>query len=287
MKTQQLMALFVLTTFCSFAQKKSQVTLKSDKNTTATKTQNIESEKIPILNFATFHMGVTSDANTTDFDENDEKNQAAVHDIAKKLSLFKPTIIIVETPPSYNEKLQAEYNSYLLNPKMKFKNPSEIELLAYELGRICGTKKIVGIDHKMDYNYTIGDEIVNAIDSVWYKKYYKNPLSFYPKVDVDEHKLNLFEKLKNSNQPSYLDFLIAVNADMLTHAGTENAFEGADEAAKYYQRNLRMYSNLNRLNLTKNDRVFIIMGGSHTAFFRDFISRSPKYKMVDTFDYLK
>lgn len=36
---------------------------------------------------------------------------------------------------------------------------------------------------------------------------------------------------------------------MLTHAGTKYNFEGADEAAKYYQRNLRMYSNLNRIEL--------------------------------------
>lgn len=34
------------------------------------------------------------------------------------------------------------------------------------------------------------------------------------------------------NMDRFLDFLIAVNADMLTHAGTEGNFEGADEAAK-------------------------------------------------------
>ena len=62
---------------------------------------------------------------------------------------------------------------------------------------------------------------------------------------------------------------------------------GADEAAKYYQRNLRMYSNLNRIELNQDDRVFILMGASHTAFFRDFMSRNPKYKMVNTFKYLR
>ncbi len=85
----------------------------------------------------------------------------------------------------------------------------------------------------------------------------------------------------------FLDFLTAVNSDQLTHVGSEDGFEGADEAAKYYQRNLRMYTNLNRLDLSKDDRVFILMGASHTAFFRDFTSRSHKYEMVNTFDYLK
>lgn len=74
---------------------------------------------------------------------------------------------------------------------------------------------------------------------------------------------------------------------MLTHFATEGNYEGADEAAKYYQRNLRMYSNMNGIDLQPDDRVFILMGASHTAFFRDFISRSPKYTMVDTGAYLR
>ena len=246
-----------------------------------------DGDKIEILNFGTFHMGITNDANKTEFDENAKKNQLAIKEIARKLSLFRPTVIIVEMPPEYDKKLQAEYNEYLLNPQMKFKNPSEIELLGYELGRISGVKQIYGIDHKMSYNYSIGTKMVNSIDSVWHNKYYKDPLKYYPKVNIDQKNLNLLEKLKITNDNLYLDFLIEANAEMLSHVGSEKGFEGADEATKYYQRNIRMYSNLNRLNLTSKDRVFILLGASHTAYFRDFISRSPKYKMVNTFNYLK
>jgi hypothetical protein len=210
---------------------------KEGQNITSNNTTKEDLKKIAILNLGTFHMGETSDATQTDFDENDKKNQSAVHEIAAKLALFKPTVIIVETPPSFDQKLQTEYNEYLTNPKMKFKEPSEIELLAYELGRLSGTKRIYGIDHKMEYNYTIGNEMVNSIDSIWHNKYYKDPLKYYPEVNVDEDKLNLLDKLKLTNQNAYLDFLIEVNAEMLSHVGSEKGFEGADEAAKYYQRN--------------------------------------------------
>ncbi|SNR15478.1 DUF5694 domain-containing protein [Tenacibaculum jejuense] len=244
-------------------------------------------QKIEVLNFGTFHMGETSDENKTEFDENDKENQKAVHKIAAMLAKFKPTVILVETRPEYDEKLQALYKEYVKNPNMKFKNPNEVELLAYELGRLSGTKRIYGIDHKMSYNYKIAGEINNEIDKEMLYKYYQNPIPFHTNLKVDRDNLSLLNQLKFSNHDLYLDFLITVNADMLTHAGTKKGFEGADEAAKYYQRNLRMYSNLNRVKLTKEDRVFILMGASHTAFFRDFISRSPKYKMVNTFDYLK
>ena len=260
---------------------------KIEQNITSENDINEDLKKIAILNLGTFHMGETSDANKTEFDENDKKNQLAIHEIASKLALFRPTVIIVETPPSYDKKLQAEYSEYLTNPKMNFRTPSEIELLAYELGRLSGTKRIYGIDHKMGYNYNIGNEMVNSIDSIWHNKYYKAPLKYYPQINVDENKLSLLDKLKLTNQNTYLDFLIEVNAEILSHVGSEKGFEGADEATKYYQRNIRMYSNLNRINLKEDDKVFILLGASHTAYLRDFISRSPKYRMVNTFEYLK
>lgn len=255
------------------------------------KTDSLEKSlkhKIKVLNFATFHMGETSDANSTEFDENNKKNQREVHEIAQLLAKFKPTVILVENTPNYNQKLKKEYLTYITDSTIKFKNPSEVELLAFELGRLSGVKKIYGIDHKLEYNYRIGTQIENKIDATWYNEYYRNPYQFYPDLEnMDDNNLSLLDKLKLLNDDEFLDFVLAVNADMLTHAGSEEAFEGADEAAKCYQRNLRMYSNLNRIELDKDDRVFILMGASHTAFFRDFISRSPKYEMVNTFDYLK
>jgi len=120
-----------------------------------------------------------------------------------------------------------------------------------------------------------------------YQSFFKNPYRYYPEFDENQDSLNVIDKLLLNNTDVYLDFLIEINADMLTHAGTDEGFEGADQATEYYRRNLRMYSNMNRIKLTKEDRVFILMGASHTAFFRDFISRSPKYEMVKTFDYFE
>lgn len=250
---------------------------------------NIEavSSKIPILNFGTFHMGKTTDAHTTEFDENDKENRKKIHEIAKSIAKFKPTVILVETAPEENKKLQAQYKKYLDNPNISFKNPSEVELLAFELGRLSKTQRIYGIDHKMNYNYMIAKEIKNSIDSTFVNDFYPISMQFYPEVNVDENTLSLLEKLKLTNDDNYLNYVMTMNADIMTHVGTENGFEGADEATKYYQRNLRMYSNLNRIDLTKNDKVFVLLGASHTAFFRDFISRSPKYKLINPMSYLK
>jgi hypothetical protein len=248
---------------------------------------NRTAEKIQVLNLGTFHFGYTPDANTVEFDEHNDDNKRQAHEIAKKISEFKPTIILVEREPEFNHELSDQYLSYVKNPKVTFDNPTEIELLAFEVGRLSGTEMIFGIDHQMGYNYNIGGQINNSVDKLWYDLYFSDPEKFYPSLNLSQQDWALFEKLRMMNNDIYLDFMIAVNADMLTHAGTDGNFEGADEAAKFYQRNMRMYTEMNRLDIKPTDRVFILMGASHTAFFRDFLSRSPKYEMVDTFDYLK
>lgn len=249
--------------------------------------QTTELYKIPVLNLGTFHMGATHDVVSEEFDSRDNQNRKRIHQIAEKLSEFKPTVIIVEKTPDFNETLLSKYTEYTNNPEMIFKSPTEVELLAFELGRISGTKRIYGIDTMVRYNYLIDSQIENSLDSVTYNRYDENPLKYHS-IDKDIDSFDdVYEKLKMINQNEYLDYLIQYNADIFTHVGTENGYEGADEASKYYQRNLRMYSNLNRIKLTNEDRVFILLGGTHSAFFRDFISRSPKYQLVDTFKYLK
>lgn len=109
-------------------------------------------DAIPVLNVATFHMGETSDANKNDFDEHDQNNQLEVKKLAKLLSEFKPTIIVIEDLPKNDSLRQISYLNYIQNPNIKFEIPDEIELLAYEVGRLSGATKIYGIDFKESYN---------------------------------------------------------------------------------------------------------------------------------------
>ena len=61
-----------------------------------------------------------------------------------------------------------------------------------------------------------------------------------------------------------------LNADILTYISTKNNFEGADEASKFYRRNLRIFSNINQIPVCNDDRILIIMGATHTAFLKEF-----------------
>lgn len=242
-------------------------------------------DAVPVLNVATFHMGQSSDANSTEFNEHDLKNQLEVKKVAKLLAEFKPTVIVIEDLPQNDSLRNLYYQQYIKNPQIKFESPDERELLAYEVGRLSGSKKIYGIDFKENYNYKIGYFVPNTIDKKTNDAYWR--LSEENEKKNPEEGIPFYDLFKLNNHPQYLESLINLNADMLTYISSKGKSEGADEAAKFYHRNLVMFSNLNQIPIDKNDRIFILMGGAHTAFFNDFLKRSPKYKLEEPFKYLK
>jgi len=261
------------------------------------KKENLQkTNKIKVLNFGVFHFGYTSDANKTEFDEHSQEAQKEIREISKMLAEFKPTIICIENLPKFNDDINKAYQVFLENPSKLDPNYGESSMIGFDIGRLTNVKKIYGIDNHMGYNYGVGDyieqspELENSIDSKTYLQLTNEPFKDYPEIakrEANYNKLSLLEKLKLINEPVYLDHSINTNADKLLYVGIENGFEGADNAAIFYHRNMKIYSNLNRIPMTKKDRVFIIMGAAHTAFLREFIKRSPKFEMVNTLEYLK
>ncbi len=272
-----LRALFLLTLLSGYSQKQNKNGDPSEKDRL----------RIPVLNMATFHMRPTPDENSVEFDNSNKEAMMETRQISRLLAKFKPTVICVEIEPSENKKLNLAYNKFVMDSISDKIYAGEINLLAFEIGRLCKVDSIYGINHKMNYDYNINDKITNTLDPITFDGYNENPLLSALNKVAQLNDMNTLNKLRTINEEDFLDFLIIENADMLTHVGSKNNFEGADEAAKFYQRNLRMYSNLNRIPVTSRDRILIIMGGSHTAFFREFLKRSPKYQLANIDEYLR
>lgn len=255
----------------------------------------IKSDKIQVLNFAFFHFGYTSDATSVDFDEHDAKQQKEVRKLTQLLERFKPTIICLEYVPEIDEKINQAYQDFLKHPNELNTQYGELSMVGFDIARMRGLDKVYGIDNHMGYNYSVGDfienspELQNSIDPKTYLELTNNPFKDFPEIERQNKNfdnLSLVEKLKLYNDPIMLDYFLNTNADKLFYVGIDDGFEGADQAAIFYQRNMRIYSNLNRIKMTKNDRVLILMGAAHTAMLREFIQRSPKFELVNALDYL-
>lgn len=265
-------------------------TLKKEPNTKVQEQPLVEtaaqsSSKIKVLNVGTFHMAGTSDAHKIEYNAENEKSISETYQIAQMIAAFKPTVICVERVPSENNNLNADYRKFLTQKDHRPNYSGEIGLIAYNVGKIAGVKTIYCIDEQetAPYNYGIYSELQEVVDSTTTKEYINSILANLSSFE----KGTTLERLKAFNTQEFYTISINLNAEILTHTATKGGFEGADEAAKFYRRNLRIYSNLNQIPLTKDDRVFILMGATHTAFLNEFLKRSPKYEVVDVFDYLK
>jgi len=142
--------------------------------------QKVNNDRIQVLNFATFHMRSTTDAMSVDFDEKDAKNQEDARDVAAMIAKFEPTIICVEIEPDQEDDLNTQYLAYVETPSQGDSYNGEVRLVAFEVGRLADVPKIYAIDHKMDYNYAIGGQFKNSLDSSTIQDFYSNPFKYYP-----------------------------------------------------------------------------------------------------------
>jgi hypothetical protein len=63
-------------------------------------------------------------------------------------------------------------------------------------------------------------------------------------------------------------------------------YSRTDRVRNWYERNLRIFTNLNRVTEYGADRVLLIIGSGHLAILRDFAVAAPYFCLVDTEAYL-
>ena len=241
--------------------------------------KSIEIEKISVLNFGSAHLTHTSDANTAVRDLNDFQIKKDINKIVNCLVAYKPTIICIEMQPNNNSFVNEVFQKYIVDQSNRLNYSEELNSIAFETGRLSGVKYIYGIDHQMGFDYPSLIDLANrnTSDSLFvvnqmnsYKEVNSLPLleQFY-EINTKEYKMETF---------NFYNFLATMH--------TNEKLEGADIITDFYKRNLRMYSNFCDIPLTKSDRVLIILGATHTAYFDVFLENNPKYKVENTLKYL-
>lgn len=242
------------------------------------KIENNNTNKITVLNFGTIHLSGSTDAHSSITDVNDPKVKSEIKKIVDRLVAFKPTIICVEIPPESTDFMNETFQKYKTNQKERINYSEEVNAIGLEVARLSNAKKIYGIDNPTGFDYPSLIALANkkASDSLFvqnimtsYEKLNKKPiLEQYAEINTSSYKKETFD---------LYNFLATMHSP--------NNFEGSDIIAEFYKRNLKMYTNFSDIPLTKEDRVLILMGATHTAYFDVFIGNSAKYFLEDASKY--
>ena len=117
----------------------------------------------------------------------------------------------------------------------------------------------------------------------------KNPdsLLMYSKEDVYQSK-GILAQLKASNNMQHHEknlgnYLISI----FKFETKEYPYYGADfTTGWWFNRNLRIFRNIQRINATPEDRILVIYGSGHMNLLNIFFEASPEYQLLKINDYL-
>ena len=188
--------------------------------------------------------------------------------LSQRIAAFKPTRVLLEYPVSSDALMNQRYADYLAG-KYELK-VNEIYQLGFRIARLAGLKQVNGFDERdVPSDSKLWDYLPKE-EPATMKKVEALIAEWSTRLEREHRTLTLREILMKSNSPQddrankgfYL-MLNAVGAD-------KRQFHGADASAQWWQRNFRMYANV-QMHAAPGERVVVIAGSGHTAILRDLL----------------
>ena len=255
-----------------------------------------QTEKIDVLTLGTFHFSFPNlDVQQTD--KNDQidvlqaKYQNEIEELVKRLEKFKPTVIAIERQPNEQPRVDSLFAQYLQG-KYALKR-DEGQQIGFRLAKLLGLKRLYCVDEWGNFNEHI-DRIINNKDTAEAKRFEdyfeKDPdraKKFSLKPIIKTH--GILAALKQANDEKNIkqdlgNYLIG----LFKYESQENDFAGVDfETGRWFNRNLKIFRNIQRINAKTSDRILVIYGAGHLNILNYLFECSPEYNLVKAVDYLK
>ncbi|MDP3393727.1 DUF5694 domain-containing protein [Sediminibacterium sp.] len=255
-----------------------------------------QSSKTEVMTLGVFHFNFPNlDVNkinkSDQIDVLEPVFQNEIEDIVNKIARFKPTIVIIERQPSEQPKIDSIFQQYLAgNYQLK---RSEEEQIGFRLAKRFGLKKLYCVDEWGNFNNKI-NQILNGKDSIESKKfeaYFENnpdkPKRF---INTTQFKtIGILASLREYNDEinikrSLGNYLIG----LFKYESQEKDFTGVDfETGRWFNRNLKIFRNIQRIEVNSSDKILIIYGAGHLNLLNYFFDCSPEFMRVNTNNFLK
>lgn len=193
--------------------------------------------------------------------------QAYLVGLAGRLARFAPTRVLLEYPQTSDEAMNQRYADYLAGRLELGRN--EIYQLGFRVARLMGQQRVYGIDAQAPRGGT----------GLW------EYLAGQPEKQQDLERMIAAEgeRLQRMHRALSLREILAISNSVEEDrrnkgfymylnpvAAGSGQFFGADDAAAWWHRNLRMYA-LIQEHAQPGERVLVIAGSGHTAILRDFL----------------
>ena len=243
----------------------------------------------PVLLLGTWHMDNPGKdmLNLKTDDVLVPRRQKEIKELVNRLAKFRPTRVLIEAP--YGDPVRPNAYADYLAGKHDL-NRDEREQVAFRLARRMNLSTVPGIDYPMDLddsqlnllmksNPELVGKAMEALQADGGKEMEKQQSLLAHSSVTEFYRYQNSEEAIERNHQFYFKYLVPI-------AQGQN-YAGADMVASWYKRNLRIMNNLERLQLSRKDRVFILFGQGHVKLLRDFINATPGFCLVNAEAYLQ
>ena len=247
-----------------------------------------QTKKKQILLVGTFHYANPGldVAKLNNFNIMSEKSQKELEIMSDKIKKFGPDKIFVEWEFSKQADLDKFYNK---NTDSLFKaNKSEITQLALRTAKKLNHKKLYGMNLYTPFRY---DSLMIAMEKADQKDLIaKNKLtteSFEKNHNEKINKSSLQEMMLYYNTKQAENENLQWYLEIANRAGNPDDFTGPSLVANWYKRNLYMYSLIQKLTESTDNKIMILVGAGHASIIREFIIHDPTFEIVELSTVLK
>ena len=226
---------------------------------------NSQSRPVEVLTLGTFHFNFPNlDAKKIDKEDQidvlEPKYQKEIQDIVNRISLFKPTVIVIERQPSEQLKTDSLYNLYLAN-KYQLKINEE-EQIGFRMAKQMGIKKLYCVDERENFNARVNDIVFgkDSLELLKLENYFEhNPDSakqFHLKPQLKTKGI-FYELRKLNNEINIKKSLGGYLIGLFKYESEDNDFTGVDfETGRWFSRNLKIFRNIQRIPVKSSDRIW-------------------------------
>jgi len=248
-----------------------------------------QSKKKQILLVGTFHFenpGLDV-AKFESFNVMTDRSQKELETISDKIKKFGPDKIFVEWNYEKQNTLDRFYNRNS-DSLIKIK-ADEIVQIALRSAKKLNHKKLFAIDyHHADFPY---DSLVKGMNEAKQSELLKENEKAIKGFETDFNQMvktkTLTEILLYENTSETLEHSNSLYVSLMNPAGKLDNFVGAYLVSEWYRRNLYMYSLVQKLTESKDEKVMVLLGAGHIAMFREFVKMDSNFEIVELKNVLK
>ncbi len=210
-----------------------------------------------------------------------EQKQNEIKQLVEYISVFKPTKICIEAPERW--KTMEKYRLYKTGKNQLAKD--EVQQIVFRLIDKFKLDTVYSVDAR-----TIAEELPETKDSTIIKPYFDSIFDNYNfkanenytnwlKYDTElSLKISLLDYFKNINSTKSL---LRTYGAYLVGDFKNGKYNGADALATYwYDRNLRIFRNIQAITTSSKDRILVLFGVGHIAVLDQLLKCSPEYNYI-------